>query len=171
MIVTRIARPAARVALMVAAVSAIVVAGCAPAGIGSGSTPAATTSPESASPLIGPWSADCPTRPRMDEPEPTAALRLVAPKCAGACGFDTTRLAAPSGVALTLEYTVEDDGKPHNFALYRDPERDELLLESEYLIDGQQTTIEIAPMEPGTYHFVCQPHINKMFGTLTIVDS
>lgn len=119
-----------------------------------------------------PWSAKCIATPRGEASPPRSDLTIVAEMGAAGCGFDTTRLAALAGRAVTIEYLDRDTTLPHNFAIYRRPERDleGLVAATAYLLAPQRETLSLPALEAGTYYFYCDTHTRTMFGTLTAVD-
>lgn len=79
--------------------------------------------------------------------------------------FDQDTLTVPAGEAFTLEF-VNEDGAPHNVAIYTDSSASEDLFVGEVVTE---TTIvyEIPALEPGEYFFRCDVHPD-MQGTLIV---
>ena len=96
-------------------------------------------------------------------PTPDAAVTV--------CAFDdqsfsSDRLTAPAGEAFGLVFDNEDDGVPHNVAIYTDDSAAESLFVGD-LVDGPKTvTYDVPALPAGSYTFVCTVHPN-MVGTLT----
>jgi plastocyanin len=71
--------------------------------------------------------------------------------------FDTRRLAVPAGQAFTLVFDNED-GAPHNVAIYRDAAAADVLFVGE-IFGGPATRAYAVPALPaGTYFFRCDVH-------------
>ena len=79
--------------------------------------------------------------------------------------FSPDRIEASAGGALTLAFSNEDDGVPHNVAIYTDDSVEESLFVGD-LVEGP-TTVEygVPAIEPGEYYFRCDVH-PQMDGTL-----
>ena len=140
----------------------LVVAACAGSGPAPTPTPRATESP---------WSPKCATTPREVPGEPASALTIVAELGAAGCGFDTTALVALAAPRITIEFVDRDSALPHNFAVYRDASRDELIGATKYHVAVQRETLELVGLEPGVYVFFCDSHTGSMFGSLTVITS
>jgi plastocyanin/uncharacterized membrane protein len=88
------------------------------------------------------------------------------------CAFDDTRfvpsdLAAPAGEAFEIEFDNQDEGVPHNVAIYRDESAEESLFVGE-LVDGPTTaTYDVPALDAGDYYFRCDVH-PAMNGTLEV---
>jgi len=80
--------------------------------------------------------------------------------------FQPSELTAPAGQAFTVVFTNQD-GLAHSFALYRDEEYTDLIVETAQ--EGGPTTIElpVEALEAGEYYFRCEVHPQQMEGTLT----
>ncbi len=78
--------------------------------------------------------------------------------------FSTDRIGAPAGEAFTIEFTNQE-GAPHNIAIYRDESRSEAIFVGE-VIGQESITYEIPALEAGDYYFQCDVH-PEMNGTLT----
>jgi plastocyanin len=71
--------------------------------------------------------------------------------------FGVKCLAAPAGQAFTLDFDNQD-GAPHNVAIYRDSSRSQSLFVGDR-VDGPKKVAYQAPAIPaGTYYFVCDFH-------------
>jgi plastocyanin/uncharacterized membrane protein len=80
-------------------------------------------------------------------------------------GFSSDRLTAPAGEAFGLVFDNEDDGVPHNVAIYTDDSAAESLFVGD-LVDGPKTvTYDVPALDPGSYYFRCDVH-PQMNGTL-----
>jgi glucose/arabinose dehydrogenase/plastocyanin len=73
--------------------------------------------------------------------------------------FDTGTITVPAGAEVTMVFDNQDDGVPHNVAVYDSPLRAEQIFVGE-IIDGpaEITYTFTAPEEPGTYYFQCDVH-------------
>jgi glucose/arabinose dehydrogenase/plastocyanin len=73
--------------------------------------------------------------------------------------FDTGTITVPAGAEVTMVFDNQDDGVPHNVAVYDSPLRSESIFVGE-VIDGpaEITYTFTAPEEPGTYYFQCDIH-------------
>jgi plastocyanin len=93
------------------------------------------------------------------------AITLVAKGVA----FDHTTLQMPAGAKVSLSFHNEDSGIPHNFALFSDPARTQVVFRGD-VITGPKTTNYpfTAPAQPGTYYFHCDVHPTQMKGTVTV---
>ena len=95
-------------------------------------------------------------------PSPDAAVSV--------CAFDeqsfsSDRLTAPAGEPFGLAFDNEDDGVPHNVAIYADDSAAQSLFVGD-LVDGPKTvTYNVPALDPGEYYFRCDVH-PQMNGTL-----
>jgi len=95
-------------------------------------------------------------------PSPDAALTV--------CAFDdqafvSERLSAPAGEPFVIAFENEDDGVPHNVAIYTDDSAEESLFVGD-LVEGPATVSYGVPaIDPGEYYFRCDVH-PQMDGTL-----
>lgn len=95
-------------------------------------------------------------------PSPDAAVTV--------CAFDDQsfvpdRLAAPAGEPFGLAFDNQDDGVPHNVAIYADDSAAQSLFVGD-LVDGPTTvTYDVPALDPGEYYFRCDVH-PQMNGTL-----
>jgi plastocyanin len=97
-------------------------------------------------------------------PPPDADLTLTAQNIS----FDTDELRLTAGEE-TVVFFVNRDQEQHNLAIYPDAESDEPLFRGDLIGQG---TIEfrIPALEPGTYHFQCDPHAPMMNGTVVVEE-
>lgn len=88
------------------------------------------------------------------------------------CAFDETRfvpsdLTASSGEAFEIEFDNQDEGVPHNVAVYRDESAEESLFVGD-LVEGPTTvTYDVPALDAGEYYFRCDVH-PVMSGTLEV---
>ncbi len=85
--------------------------------------------------------------------------------------FDTDRITVAAGNEVTLIFSNEDDGVPHNWAAYTDSTATDLIPGAiTDICNGpceEQITFT-APSEPGEYFFRCDVHPTTMTGTLVV---
>lgn len=73
--------------------------------------------------------------------------------------FDTSTITVPAGATVTMVFNNQDDGIPHNVAVYDSPLRSEAIFVGEFITGPAETTYTFtAPSEPGTYYFQCDVH-------------
>jgi plastocyanin/uncharacterized membrane protein len=95
-------------------------------------------------------------------PSPDAAVTV--------CAFDDQRfvpssLTVPAGEPIGLAFENEDEGVPHNVAVYEDDSAAQSLFVGD-LVDGPTSvTYDVPALEPGEYYFRCDVH-PQMNGTL-----
>jgi plastocyanin len=88
------------------------------------------------------------------------------------CAFDDTAfvpttLDAPAGEPFVLEFENQDEGVPHNVAIYRDESAEESLFVGD-LVDGPTTaTYDVPALDAGDYFFRCDVH-PAMTGTVEV---
>jgi len=83
--------------------------------------------------------------------------------------FDMSQIAVPPGATVTIIFTNNDGGIPHNFALYETQAASTSILVGEIITGGN--TIEYiftAPTTPGTYFFRCDVHPVAMTGDFIV---
>lgn len=90
-------------------------------------------------------------------------IRIVAKDIA----FDLAEFGAPAGVPLRVELDNQDDGIPHNVALYGDAQFSTELGKSEIVNGPASTSMTVPGLVPGVYQFRCEVHPN-MTATLTV---
>jgi plastocyanin/uncharacterized membrane protein len=95
-------------------------------------------------------------------PSPDAAVTV--------CAFDDQRfvpssLTVPAGEPIGLAFENEDEGVPHNVAVYEDDSAAQSLFVGD-LVDGPTSvTYDVPALDPGEYYFRCDVH-PQMNGTL-----
>lgn len=73
--------------------------------------------------------------------------------------FNTSLITVPAGAAVTIRFSNQDAGVPHNVAIYNSPAQTTRLFRGD-LVTGVKT-IEYrftAPATRGDYYFRCDPH-------------
>ena len=93
-------------------------------------------------------------------------MPVTAPVGAAASGFDTDCLAAPAGEAFTIEFDNQDQGVPHNVAIY-DQEGGTELYKGEIITGVDTASYSADALDAGTYYFQCDVHPN-MNGTFVV---
>lgn len=85
--------------------------------------------------------------------------------------FDTDELVAPAGTEVTLVFHNEDEGIPHNVAIYESEEaqKDHFVGEIFNGTATEEYTFE-TPSEVGEYFFQCDVHPNSMRGTFVVEE-
>ena len=73
--------------------------------------------------------------------------------------FDTGTITVPAGAEVTILFSNQDQGIPHNIAVYDTSARTEQIFVGEFITGPAETTYTFtAPSEPGTYYFQCDAH-------------
>ncbi|MDV2482473.1 hypothetical protein F8E02_10765 [Methanoculleus sp. Wushi-C6] len=73
--------------------------------------------------------------------------------------FDTEAITVPAGAVVTVFFRNEDQGIPHNLAVYDSSLRSERFFMGEFITGPAETVYTfIAPSLPGTYYFQCDAH-------------
>ena len=81
--------------------------------------------------------------------------------------FDRTCLAAPANQPFTITFTNQENGIPHNVAIYPNGQGGSPLFKGG-IVTGVQTTVYRVPALPaGTYYFQCDVHPD-MNGALVV---
>jgi plastocyanin len=88
------------------------------------------------------------------------------------CAFDEqafvpSRLEVPAGEPIGLAFSNEDEGVPHNVAIYTDDSAEESLFVGDQFVGPDETTYEVPPLDAGSYYFRCDVH-PIMDGTLEV---
>lgn len=86
--------------------------------------------------------------------------------------FDTDCLTAPANTPFTIEFANRDSGINHNVAIYTaDPIQNpnaKTLFKGTLVTGLAMMTYDMGALPPGTYHFHCDVHEAKMFGTFVV---
>ena len=96
-------------------------------------------------------------------PPPSGGTTLTAANIA----FDPTELSLPAGKPSTITFDNQDDGVPHNMAIYTDDSYSDALFTGDIVTGVATKEYKIPPLEPGTYPFRCEVH-TTMTGTVTV---
>lgn len=81
--------------------------------------------------------------------------------------FDTTSLTAVAGAPIGLSFDNEDEGVPHNVAIYTDDSASESLFVGDQIVGPRSITYDVPALDPGSYYFRCDIH-PVMDGTLEV---
>lgn len=102
------------------------------------------------------------------EPDGTD-LAIVAPVGAAVDGFAEDCLAAPAGEAFTIEFSNDDQGVPHNVAIYRTDAATEDFFVGEVFQGVDTMTYEPGAIDDtGQFFFRCDVHPTTMTGTFVV---
>jgi plastocyanin len=83
--------------------------------------------------------------------------------------FDTDTITVPAGANVTMFFDNQDDGIPHNVAVYTDSSAAEEIFVGETITGPETITYTFtAPEEPGTYFFRCDVHPEAMTGDFVV---
>lgn len=81
--------------------------------------------------------------------------------------FDTNKLTMPADTPTPLEFTNDDAGTTHNFAVYKDSAYTQSLFTGDLTTGPETTTYQLPSLAAGTYYFKCDVHPD-MNGTLVV---
>jgi hypothetical protein len=84
--------------------------------------------------------------------------------------FDTRCLAAPADQRFEILFRNEDEGLPHNVAIYTDSSASESLFIGETFPGPDDRTYQVDPVEVGDYFFRCDVHPTQMTGTFVVAE-
>lgn len=82
--------------------------------------------------------------------------------------FDTDCLAAPAGERFVIEFRNDDQGVPHNVAIYTDPSAGQQLFGGPIVQGPGSRSYHVPSLEPGTYYFRCDVHPPQMNGAFVV---
>jgi plastocyanin len=137
-------KPVLLLALVVAAAS-ILAAGC--VSPGDNATQPTTIPTETGTPVT--------TTPTTATGGEAVTIDLTADVMA----FDTETITVPAGAEVTVNFDNQDDGIPHNLAVYTDSSGATAIFVGDTVTGPVETTYTFtAPSEPGTYYFRCDVH-------------
>ena len=79
--------------------------------------------------------------------------------------FDKSSITVQAGAQVTINFTNNDSGIPHNFSVYTDSSATQSIFTGK-IITGPATTVYTftAPTTPGNYFFRCDVHPTIMTG-------
>ena len=126
-------------------------------------TPAAVPTPEptpTPAPVPGPTPSPTPA-PSGDG----VSIDLVAKNIA----FDKSTITVPAGADVTVNFDNQDNGIPHNFAVYTNSSASNSIFTGKIISGPAKITYKFkAPTEPGTYFFRCDVHPAVMTGSFIV---
>jgi len=83
--------------------------------------------------------------------------------------FNTSTITVPAGANVTVNFDNQDASVGHNFAVYDSASMKKTIFKGEIIVGPKKITYTFdAPQEPGTYHFQCDPHAQKMNGQFIV---
>ena len=82
--------------------------------------------------------------------------------------FDKSEIRVAGGEEITIRHDNQDDGIPHNFAIYKTSEANDLVAATEIELGPVQQELNGETLEPGEYFFRCDTHPTQMFGTFIV---
>ena len=83
--------------------------------------------------------------------------------------FDMSTITVPAGADVTVNFDNEDNGIPHNFAVYTDSSASQSIFVGDTITGPDTTTYTFtAPSDPGTYYFRCDVHPQQMNGDFVV---
>lgn len=125
-------------------------------------------------PAGAPGEAAAPPPPAPGSPQASPPLAGCAPSgtairvVAQGIAFDQGCLAAPAGEPFTIEFANDDEGIPHNVAIYTDEGAATSLFVGEIFPGPETRTYRVPALDPGTYFFRCDVHPAQMTGTFVV---
>jgi hypothetical protein len=145
-----------------------------PAAVPAAPTPAPAppvTAP--APPIAAPTPTPAPVAPPVPAPAPApAAVQLdISSPAAPPLTFSTNMLTAPVGADVTVTYTNDEAGVPHNWHVFNGPDSSSATLAATQIITGPGTMDSVtftAPAQAGNFFFWCDVHATIMTGTLVV---
>jgi predicted lipoprotein with Yx(FWY)xxD motif/plastocyanin len=125
-------------------------------------TPTATPVPPTSTPTSTPITTPSPTQ------TPTAQNVSVTLTAKG-ISFDKKTITVPAGAHVTMTFNNQDNGIPHNFALYTDSSAQTQIYIGSIVTGPTTTTYTFdAPAQTGTYFFRCDIHPTTMTGSFIV---
>ncbi len=107
--------------------------------------------------------------PGATSPEPGAGAQIIE-IVSKAIAFDKSEIRVTGGEEITIRHDNQDDGIPHNFAIYKTSEAKELIAGTEIEPGPVQQELIVGALEPGEYFFRCDTHPTQMTGTLIVEE-
>ena len=82
--------------------------------------------------------------------------------------FDTGEITLTAGAQTTVHFDNQDEGLPHNFAIYEDESAETPIFQGD-IVEGPNTTdYTFTAPDAGTYFFRCDVHPTQMSGTVVV---
>jgi plastocyanin len=88
------------------------------------------------------------------------------PLAAKAIAFSTSEISLPAGTPSVISFDNQDEGVPHNVAIYTSQGGDPLF-QGEIVPGPAEVDYDVPPLEAGEYFFQCDVH-PTMSGTVTV---
>jgi plastocyanin len=112
-----------------------------------------------------------PITPPVTAPPPAAIELSISSPDAPPLTFDTTTLSAAAGAQVTVTYTNNEVGVPHNWRLFDSPDSSGPTLATTQIMTGPGAVDSVtftAPTQAGNYFFWCDVHPSIMTGDLVV---
>jgi plastocyanin len=83
--------------------------------------------------------------------------------------FNMSTFSVSAGAQVTINFSNDDAGIPHNFALYTDSSANQSIFVGDIVTGpGSAVYTFITPTSPGTYFFRCDIHPTTMTGQFIV---
>jgi plastocyanin len=82
--------------------------------------------------------------------------------------FDTDEITLTVGAETTVQLDNQDEGLPHNFAVYEDESAATAIFQGETFEGPATTEYTFTAPDAGTYFFRCDVHPTQMIGTVVV---
>ena len=83
--------------------------------------------------------------------------------------FNMSTITVAAGANVTVNFENQDPSIGHNFAVYDSASMKKTIFKGEIIVGPKKISYSFdAPQEPGTYHFQCDPHAQKMNGQFIV---
>jgi len=98
-----------------------------------------------------------------------ATPEVVVDLVARGVAFNTKSITVPAGSKVIVNFDNQDSGIRHNFAVYDSPSAQQVIFKGDLIAGpGKITYTFLAPTQPGTYFFRCDPHPQIMKGQFIV---
>ena len=114
----------------------------------------------------------CDVHPAMMTGQFVVVPAVSADVTAQGMAFDVSAITVPAGGFVHIHFANQDDGVPHNIAIYDSAAAATTFFQGQQ-ITGVQTAeyTFFAPTQPGTYFFRCDVHPSSMNGAFVVVPA
>jgi plastocyanin len=89
------------------------------------------------------------------------------PISAKGLAFDTSELSLPADAPVVIHFNNQDEGTPHNVAIYVSQGGDPLF-QGEFVTGPAEADYQVPATAAGTYYFQCDAHPTTMNGSVTV---